>query len=366
VLVGPGTYFENLSVVGKELVLRSQSGAQVTTLDGGGREKPVINLSGQTRATVVEGFTITAGSPGILVERSEPAIRDNVIMCNVGRLQYRGGAGIACVATESQRPWSPLIEDNVIASNTAQNSHGGGVLVYGDMAPQILGNTISGNEAERVGGGICLIGRGAGAYIDGNRIESNHSGWAGGGICIYGVEFESPGLVISWNVISNNVADEPLDGEVTGGGAFIYASRGWIHHNTIVGNAGRGPGEITGGGIGIYWSEGLLIEQNIIAFSTAGGGILCGERFTSVIRNNLAWHNPGGHGAGSCSDWWATDGNTVADPLFCNPDGGDYSLADGSPALTHPEGPLGAMPDPGCGGTPIHPTTWGQIKARYD
>ena len=62
VLVGPGTYLENLSILGKDLVLKSKQGSAVTTLDGSARQETVIRLSGQTRATIVEGFTITGGA----------------------------------------------------------------------------------------------------------------------------------------------------------------------------------------------------------------------------------------------------------------------------------------------------------------
>jgi hypothetical protein len=79
----------------------------------------------------------------------------------------------------------------------------------------------------------------------------------------------------------------------------------------------------------------------------------------------LAWQNVGGDGVGDCPDWWQTDGNIVADPLFCDLDMGDYSLSQKSPAMTHPAGPLGAISTPGCDITPVMPTTWGRIKSMY-
>lgn len=45
--------------------------------------------------------------------------------------------------------------------------------------------------------------------------------------------------------------------------------------------------------------------------------------------------------------------------------GGDFHLAQGSPAITHVAGPLGFYPIPGCGPVPVRPTTWGRLKTRY-
>jgi hypothetical protein len=40
-------------------------------------------------------------------------------------------------------------------------------------------------------------------------------------------------------------------------------------------------------------------------------------------------------------------------------------VAQNSPALTHPYGPLGAFHFPGCGPVSVEPITWGRIKAKY-
>ena len=71
------------------------------------------------------------------------------------------------------------------------------------------------------------------------------------------------------------------------------------------------------------------------------------------------------------------DGNFSADPLFCNPDAGDFTLAADSPCLPgqHPHGDdcglIGALgqgcasstevPDPS-----VLPTTWGVVKSLFD
>jgi hypothetical protein len=107
------------------------------------------------------------------------------------------------------------------------------------------------------------------------------------------------------------------------------------------------------------------VEKNIIAFSINGGGIWCGGGVTPIIRDNLVWQNLPSDDVGSCPDWTQSDGNLVADPHFCNVALGNYSLTEDSPALTHPAGPLGALPNPGCPPIPVVPTTWGSIKSMF-
>jgi hypothetical protein len=62
--------------------------------------------------------------------------------------------------------------------------------------------------------------------------------------------------------------------------------------------------------------------------------------------------------------------NVYEDPVFCE-DGveGGGKVAGISPALSQSFGVIGAFSAPGCGpydGTPVLPTTWGLLKARYE
>ena len=146
----------------------------------------------------------------------------------------------------------------------------------------------------------------------------------------------------------------------------MNAADAWIHHNTIVRNESLGLSPTFGGGIAVDDAAGTVIEQNIIALSKGGGGIMCfSANPPGSIRNNLAWQNVGGDGTGSCSTWWQTDGNIVADPVFCAAEMDDYFLAQNSPALLHPAGPLGAFPNPACGPVSVQSTTWGRLKALF-
>jgi len=69
-------------------------------------------------------------------------------------------------------------------------------------------------------------------------------------------------------------------------------------------------------------------------------------------------------GAGLCATWWQSDGIMVADPLFRDLAAGVFTLGVGSPALTHPAGPLGAYPHPGCQPILVQFVTWGGSERK--
>jgi len=96
VLVDPGTYYENLNLLGKKIHLRSKVGAEETVIDGSREAEAVIQCrSGESPETVIDGFTITGGSGskvrptsdhtdggGIFVGWSSPTIVHNIIKRN--------------------------------------------------------------------------------------------------------------------------------------------------------------------------------------------------------------------------------------------------------------------------------------------
>jgi hypothetical protein len=79
--------------------------------------------------------------------------------------------------------------------------------------------------------------------------------------------------------------------------------------------------------------------------------------------------NAGGDWVGPIAGQLGIDGNIWADPLFCDPTNGDFTLQACSPcAPFSPPNPecdlLGAYPV-GCAGTPIESLSWGRIKVMF-
>ena len=345
VRVGPGVYHELIDFLGKDLVVCSVEGPETTVLQGT-LTKPyhaTVSLkNGESRSAVLEGFTVTTGVPGILLVDSEPTIRNNVITqnhCNFGAGISGGGYSLS--------PLAPLIENNRILDNTVTRS-GAGMFFMGPVVPEIVGNVVQGNRAGfGDGGAMYLQPMYSGTLVRGNVITDNFAADKGGGIFL-GLVYPGLSAEIAYNLVARNRSTGRARMGKSGGGIALEAVNAWVHHNTIVANTGEGPGGIYGGGIAMDDGSSPLIERNIIALTTLGAGIRCLSPTTATIRDNLAWDNTGGHGSGTAAGWAQKDGNLIADPLFCNPDAGDFTLSEDSPALSHPAGPPGAFPLPGC------------------
>lgn len=127
ILVAPGTYLEMLNFAGKRIAVRSTSGPQFTTVNAGGAGSVVRFESGESRDTLLEGFTITGGvihdkGGGIRVLGSSPTIRDCIVFDN--RAVYNDGGGIYVSGG------GPLIQ-NCIVRNNIVTFDASGILVAG-------------------------------------------------------------------------------------------------------------------------------------------------------------------------------------------------------------------------------------------
>jgi len=193
--VADGTYEENISFpTGKAIVLKSENGAALTTIDGDGAFIVVI-INSCADGTTLDGFTITGGNGGIFILDGTPTIQDNTIS---GNNSYSSGGGIYISGG------TPTIQNNTISENTAVHFAGG--IFIANSSSIIQNNTISGNTAESHGGGFFISDS---STIQDNTISGNTAGGDGGGIFIFG----SP--TIQNNTISeNNVNDD-------GGGIYI-------------------------------------------------------------------------------------------------------------------------------------------------
>jgi hypothetical protein len=107
VLVGPGTYLENVTI-GHGLVLLSEEGAAFTTIDAQD-QGTVVRIVASGATVVVEGFRVRGGHAfyaGIYVNNASGVIRKNIIEQNV--CSFGWGALVAPAS---------IVEDNVIENN---------------------------------------------------------------------------------------------------------------------------------------------------------------------------------------------------------------------------------------------------------
>jgi hypothetical protein len=111
---------------------------------------------------------------------------------------------------------------------------------------------------------------------------------------------------------------------------------------------------------GLSFSSADLVEHSVFVANT--GNIGC-PGFTCCD----LFQNAQGDWTGCREDQLGVEGNISADPLFCAPDEGDFTLRADSPCLperTSCPRPMGGH-DVGCGVVSVTPDSWGALKARY-
>ncbi|MHC4942783.1 MAG: right-handed parallel beta-helix repeat-containing protein [Planctomycetota bacterium] len=303
VLVAPGTYVEHLDFKGKTITLSSEEGAESTVIDGNQTGRVVTFQSGETPATILEGFTITNG---------------NVVTSN--------GGGIDCTLESS-----PTIRDCVIAYNRA-DALGGGIACRGLSNPSIsrctfIGNICRGYYEGSNGGGICCFVL-SNATIEDCVFIGNESEYGGAIQC--GISFPS----ITNCLFIDNVADK-------GGGAIdCAASDPFITNCTFVQNSA-----FFGGGLsttGVYLPS-YPVLTNCILWNNDPDEIKVLIGSASVTYSDVQ----GG---------WPGEGNIDSDPLFVDTpvDSGerDLHLFYGSPCRDAGTNTAPILPDKDFEGDP--------------
>ena len=301
VIVAPGLYDTasgeifpiNLS---DGVVLRSASGAPVTTIDAG-ITNGVIRCISCGPSTQIIGFTITGGraqnGAGIYCEQSQLVIRDNIVTNNTAISTTGGGGGIFCANSE------PTITHNTVSDNTSQNRFGGGIYNYFSYA-LIEHNTVA-NNVSQWGGGI--FNDNSSPLIQYNIIKGNHSILSGGGLdCFMN---SSPDILA--NVIIGNSS-----GTNGAGIACCYSCAPLIQHNTIACNFGE-----YGGGVRSLGNSSPTVISNIIVDNVDGLYLTNDSDIMTANENNIYYNSfqPGDHDVVNNINlpiditnnfWWAT------------------------------------------------------------
>lgn len=357
VLVAPGTYVENIDFMGKAITVTSSGGPKVTTIDGGQKGVVVSFASNETRASVINGFTITDDAPplptqvtfytdGIFVGLANPTITNNIVTNNRGY-----GIDVSF--------GSAYISGNTINNtNTAGDPRldfgcdyddGDGIFIQGTSSPTvdppvIDHNTIEQNVGHCLGGGIGLYAAPSSTVISNNIIANNQSLGFGGGV------YEVNGSVsLSQNLIYNNVSGVAGAGVYLAMGSEINGATGplnvFVTNNTIYGNTiDLNPFLIDD------WADGSQVAlpgyvsqlgffNNLIIANDSYSAIACWTTYQylsgapPVVVNNDVRNTRGAAYGGWCTSPAGNTGNISADPKFKNPSSGDFHLQDSSPAI---------------------------------
>jgi Big-like domain-containing protein/copper-binding protein NosD len=327
VLVAPGTYVEQIDFRGKLITVASEDGPEFTTIDASGAGPVVTFRSGESRASMLSGFTITGGysiygGAGVLVSGSSPTLRGNIIAGN------RGCTGVGVYSYFS----SPRIEQNVVSNNIVDGCSGAwgiGIYIGGDTTAEIIGNRITANAgSDATGAGVALFAAGR-ATLVGNVIDQNSTranggcGW-GGGLAI--ANFAEHKIIN--NVITRNTA-------CTGGAVYWLGTGSGngsvLVNNTIADNVAVSYPGVYASGVGAA----NRFFNNVI--SSATGPVLFCQATSWATAPSLDSNdvfstalNPYG---GSCTDQTGILGNISANPGFDDPQSGDYSIGFESPLV---------------------------------
>ena len=156
--------------------------------------------------------------------------------------------------------------------------------------------------------------------------------------------------------------------EIEGGGFYLYGASPTVRNCTAVANIVDDPNGA--GGIQYRMGPGGTIEKTIVAFNQGDAAVRCADATSPSISCSDIFGNQGGDWLDCIADQAGTNDNLSVDPLFCDPDNGDFTLSAQSPCLpgNHPDGAdcglIGALGE-GCVPTSVELETWAGIKARY-
>jgi predicted outer membrane repeat protein len=227
-------------------------------------------------------------------------------------------------------------DPSYIPTTIIDGGHAGSVVIVANGIDDavITGFTIQNGFAEAGGGILCFD---ASPTISNNIIRGNSvvypAGW-GGGICC---AESTP--IISDNTITGNSA------EFAGGGIYCE-SYGIIRNNTISGNSS----EEYGGGIYCYYSSPAITNTILWGDSAPNDPEICLYNSSPVI---TYCDVEGG---------WAGGGNIDCDPMFCDPENGNYFLDAASCCVGAGQGgvDIGAF-GVGCGEAIPTLSEWGML-----
>lgn len=173
VYVGPGTYVENISFSGKDILLKATGGAVATTIQPANLDISVVSfVNGESRSAVIDGFRITNTSwqSGVECSESSPTIKD----CEFVSCTFVAGISAPLLAISS----APAIIGNTFHDN--QNSiHPNGPaacieLRFSSGPALIQANQIYDNVCSGV-----FVNHGTGPVeVSANRIFQNDEGIA--------------------------------------------------------------------------------------------------------------------------------------------------------------------------------------------
>jgi hypothetical protein len=227
------------------------------------------------------------------------------------------------------------VRDNVFRSNAnvsdaGASGPGGAVGVQGGQDVVIENNRFEenmtdgwdGDSGQGEGGAISVID--GSAIIRSNEFIRNQS-LRGGAIFARHSVINIRGNLFFANVDSVGFPENPQRG--SGGALYFEGASGIVESNTLVGNTAL----IDGAAVYMTGSA-IEFRNNLIANNRGNGAGVTADAVPAGWICNDVWESGATPYAGF-PDPTGTAGNIAADPLFCDPVAGDFTLHSGSPCL---------------------------------
>ncbi len=317
VLVQPGTYSESISVDTENLTIAS---LVLTTGDTTYVHQTIIDQENNNNfgyAFRLDSFTRLVG---LTIQNYDNA--PFVIDCNS----------------------SATLEYLIIQDNQDNFGTWGGIYCDGEYTLTINNSIVRNIKGETFGGGISVLD-GASLIIQDSIIENN-DGYSGGGICVYfDASLHGENLIIRDNVahiggginfsdaaystIRNSIISGNIDYEY-GCGLKVTESSLELVNVTICSNISED--ESNGGGIYITNGCSLVILNSIVAFNIPYEIFEHYEQNSIFIAYSDIYNGTENMAVNEDSLHWL-EGNIEDDPLFNEPENGDYSLLFNSPCI---------------------------------
>ncbi len=330
-----------------------------------GRAITVRSLSGDAEACIVDcegseaaphrGFLFTSGE-------GAGSYLEAVTVAHA----WTNGQGGAIYCDE---PASPTVLSCRFVENVA--SSGGGM--YGGESSAVAGCLFLGNEATRGGG---MADARSGTIADCEFIDNS----ATYGGAIYIRSDCSPSIETC--VFRDNVASH------SGGALHIELhSNPFVTHSIFDGNTSN-----IGGAVEIsiecaptftnctFWKNSsaytgvissyeycvVTLENSIIAYSQIGGAVSCSDSY-AILACCDVFGNSGGDWVGCLDGQLGVKGNFAQDPMFCEPQVGDFTIDEMSPCAPDQNdcGVLIGAQGVGCAAVAREDASWGTIKALH-
>jgi hypothetical protein len=377
VLLEDGTFRgsdnHNLQFLRKPLVIRSRAGdpAQCIidcAMDRRSAERAFLFGAGDT--AVVQGLTMTNGTClGTSEDRSGAGVRceyvnqvqiDNCVFSYNTAMQG-GGAAVGPYS-------SPVFTHCVFDANSCAED-GAGISTWGDARPTLVGCTFRNNSCSLDGGAVEVFD-GEPHFLDCDFV-GNNSDWFGGCISTGGhalftrCAFHESTAMQGGVIHNERDALTEFDECVFYDNSPNYAAVAYTEAELIFRNCTLYRNNAYDGAIRSEPIAYTTMDHTIVAFQTRGVPIWCPAGTATVTCCDF-FGNAGGDWRYCIQDQYDGVRNISVDPLFCDPEQGDFHLRPESPLANNLYcGLIGALPV-GCsssevaenGPVPGRPRVW--------